>query len=85
MAEPGLDDRRRERDVEISRKYGATPIRTLRRIYGQSFALGFDASVELKDLLAASGEKALSQRHRNPLYEDHDAGILELHIQRQGG
>jgi len=41
MKEPGLDDRHRDKDGEISRKHGNTLVRTLRQIYGQSFASGF--------------------------------------------
>ena len=38
---PGLDNRHRTKDGEFSHKYGNTLIRTLRKIYGQSFAAGY--------------------------------------------
>jgi hypothetical protein len=34
MEQPGLHDRHRNKDGEISRKHGNTLIRTLRRVYG---------------------------------------------------
>jgi hypothetical protein len=83
MTQPQFEDRGRERDIEINKKHGHTPVTILRRIYGQSFALGFDASTTLKDLLGAPDSKALSQRHRTPLYDDYDSGVLDFQIQRQ--
>jgi hypothetical protein len=37
MSKAGLDNRHRNKDGEISGKYGNTLIRTLRKIYGQGF------------------------------------------------
>jgi hypothetical protein len=37
MSKAGLDSRHRNRDGEISGKHGNTLIRTLRKVYGQSF------------------------------------------------
>ena len=41
MSKAGLDNRHRNRDGEISHKHGDTLIRTLRKVYGQSFAAGY--------------------------------------------
>jgi len=41
MSKAGLDNRQRNHDGEISHKHGATPIGTLRKIYGQGFAAGY--------------------------------------------
>jgi len=40
MDQPGLHGRHRNKDGEISRKYGKTLIRTLKRAYGAGFAQG---------------------------------------------
>jgi hypothetical protein len=37
MSKAGLDNRHRNKDGEISGKHGNTPVRTLRKIYGQGF------------------------------------------------
>ena len=41
MSKAGLDNRHRNKDGEISGKHGNTLIRTLRKVYGQSFAAGY--------------------------------------------
>ena len=41
MSKAGLDNRQRNKDGEISHKHGNTLIRTLRKVYGQSFAAGY--------------------------------------------
>ena len=51
MAESGLDERHRDKDGEISKKHGNTLVRTLRKIYGQSFASGFADADTLKMVL----------------------------------
>jgi len=38
MSKASLDNRHRNKDSEISGKHGNTLIRTLRKVYGQSFA-----------------------------------------------
>ena len=38
MSKASLDNRHRNKDAEISGKHGNTLIRTLRKVYGQSFA-----------------------------------------------
>jgi hypothetical protein len=35
MSKAGLDNRHRNKDGEISGKHGNTPVRTLRKLYGQ--------------------------------------------------
>lgn len=80
MEQPGLHGRHRDKDGEISRKHGNTLVSTLRRIYGPSFAEGFAPHTKLSEVLAAIGEKSLSQLHRDQLHRDHDAGHLERKI-----
>ncbi len=41
MSKANLDNRHRNKDGEISGKHGNTLIRTLRKVYGQSFAAGW--------------------------------------------
>ena len=40
MEEPGLDNRHRDKNGEISKKHGNTLISTLRQTYGRGFAPG---------------------------------------------
>jgi len=40
LSNAGLDNRHRNKNGEISGKHGNTLIRTLRKVYGQSFAAG---------------------------------------------
>jgi hypothetical protein len=76
MHQPGLDDRHRDKDGEISRKHGNTLVRTLRSIYGQSFASGFSDTDNLAHVLrTAPTHTSLSQLRR-----DHVAGILSAKI-----
>lgn len=76
MHQPGLDDRHRDKDGEISRKHGNTLVRTLRRIYGQSFASGFADTDTLSHVLnTAPTHSSLSQLRR-----DHVAGTLSSKI-----
>jgi hypothetical protein len=70
MKEPGLDNRHRDKDGEISRKHGNTLVRTLRKIYGPNFASGFADSDTLSYVLqAAPAHASLTQLRR-----DYDAG-----------
>jgi hypothetical protein len=48
---PGLDSRHRNNDGEISHKHGNTLLRTLRKIYGQSFAAGYPETEKLSEVL----------------------------------
>jgi hypothetical protein len=72
MDQPGLHDRHRNKDGEISRKHGNTLIRTLRRVYGSGFAAWAAADEKLEDVLAKLDEHSLSQ-----LARDHEHGELE--------
>jgi hypothetical protein len=65
-------ERHRDKNGQISRKHGNTLVRTLRKIYGQTFAPGFADTDQLKDLLDRLDEPSLSHLHR-----DHDHGTLE--------
>jgi hypothetical protein len=75
MSKPGLDNRHRNKDGEISHKHGNTLIRTLRKIYGQSFAAGYPETEKLSDILHQLNETSLSQLRR-----DHETGHLEHKI-----
>jgi hypothetical protein len=78
MKEPGLDDRHRDKDGEISRKHGNTLVRNLRTIYGSSFAGGFAETDKLSDVLHREpAHSSLSQ-----LRKDHAAGTLEGKIKQ---
>ena len=78
MKEPGLDDRHRDKDGEISRKHGNTLVRTLRKIYGQSFASDFAETDKLSDVL----RKKLAHFSLTQLRKDHAAGTLESKIKQ---
>ena len=55
MSKATLDNRHRNKDAEISAKHGHTLIRTLRKVYGQSFAVGYGTTqpVRLAGLIVA--------------------------------
>jgi hypothetical protein len=71
MSKPGLDNRHRNKDGEISGKHGNTLLRTLRKIYGHSFAAGYPDTEKLSDVLLSLNETSLSQLRR-----DHETGHL---------
>jgi hypothetical protein len=75
MSKAGLDNRHRNKDGEISHKHGNTLIRTLRKVYGQSFAAGYPDAEKLSDVLLQLNETSLSQLRR-----DHETGHLEHKI-----
>ncbi len=75
MSKTGLDNRHRNKDGELSHKHGDTVIRTLRKIYGQSFAAGYPETEKLSEVLAQLNETSLSQLRR-----DHETGHLEHKI-----
>jgi hypothetical protein len=77
MKQPGLDQRHRDRNGEISRKHGNTLVGTLRRVHGQDFAEGFKDTDKLSDVLQTLDEPSLSQ-----LVRDHQAGMLEGKIKQ---
>ena len=72
MKQPGLDQRHRDKNGEISRKHGNTLVGTLRRTHGEDFAHGFRDNDKLADVLHALDEPSLSK-----LVRDHQAGTLE--------
>jgi hypothetical protein len=71
MSKAGLDNRHRNKDGEISHKHGDTLIRTLRKIYGPSFAAGYPETEKLGEVLLHLNETSLSQLRR-----DHQTGHL---------
>ena len=75
MSKAGLDNRNRNKDGEISSKHGNTLIRTLRKVYGQSFAAGYPETEKLRDVLLKLNETSLSQLRR-----DHETDHLEHKI-----
>jgi hypothetical protein len=75
MSKAGLDSRHRNRDGEIDGKHGNTLIRTLRKVYGQSFAAGYPETEKLSEVLLKLNETSLSQLRR-----DHETGHLEHKI-----
>lgn len=75
MEQPGLHGRHRDKNGEISRKHGNTLVRTLRKIYGPSFAQGAAPNEKLSDLLAELDEPSLTK-----LVHDHEHGHLERKI-----
>jgi hypothetical protein len=75
MSKAGLDNRHRNHDGEISHKHGNTMIRTLRKVYGQSFAAGHPETRTLSEVLLQLNETSLSQLRR-----DHETRHLEHKI-----
>jgi hypothetical protein len=75
MSKAGLDNRHRNNDGEISDKHGNTLIRTLRKVYGQSFAAGYHETQKLSEVLLKLNETSLTQ-----LRLDHETGHLERKI-----
>jgi hypothetical protein len=71
MSKAGLDNKHRNKDGEISGKHGNTLLRTLRKVYGQSFAAGYPETEKLSDVLLSLNETSLSQLRR-----DHETGHL---------
>jgi hypothetical protein len=75
MSKATVDNRHRNKDGEISGKYGNTLVRTLRKIYGPSFAAGYPETEKLREVLFKLNETSLSQLRR-----DHETGHLEKKI-----
>jgi hypothetical protein len=73
MSKAGLDNRKQ--DGEIGHKHGATPIGTLRKIYGQGFAAGYPPTDKLSDVFVYLNETSLSQLRR-----DYKTGHLDHKI-----
>lgn len=72
MQQPGLHNRHRNKDGEISRKHGNTLVSTLRKIYGPSFAPDARPDETLSEVLAELDEPSLTS-----LVHDHQHGNLE--------
>ena len=70
-----IDDRHRDKTGEIGKKHGNTLVRTLRKIYGTTFAAGQPETAQLSDVLAQLNETSLSQ-----LVHDQKNGRLEKKI-----
>jgi hypothetical protein len=75
MREPGLDNRHRDKNGEISRKHGNTLVGTLRKLYGPSFAPGCQDEEQLSSVLHRFDETSLSK-----LRKDHDGHQLGAKI-----
>jgi hypothetical protein len=75
MEQPGLDQRHRDKNGEISKKHGNTLVRTLRKIYGMTFAAGQPETAKLSDVLQQLNDTSLGQ-----LIHDHKNGHLEKRI-----
>jgi hypothetical protein len=60
MSKAGLDKRHRNKDGEITSKHGNTLIRTLRKIYGRSFAAGYPETEKLSEVLLKLNETSLT-------------------------
>ncbi len=73
MAQPGLDDRHRDQNGEISKKHGNTLVSTLRLIYGANFLSNFAPTDKLSDVL----KKEPAHTSLTQLRQDHAAGTLE--------
>jgi hypothetical protein len=67
-----IDARHRNKNGEIGRKHGKTPIHILRRHYGPSFAKGCGCREKLGNLLEGLDELSLSY-----LVSDYEGGKLE--------
>src|SRR5436190_9907611 len=75
MSKAGVDNRHRNKDGDISGKHGHTLLRTLRKLYGQSFAAGYLETDKLSEVLLKLNETSLSQLRR-----DHETGHLDRKI-----
>ncbi|MBR0776592.1 hypothetical protein JQ543_23405 [Bradyrhizobium diazoefficiens] len=72
-----VEDRYRDKNGEISKKYGNTLIRTLRKIYGNTFAAGHPETAKLDEVLQHLNETSLNQ-----LVHDHKNGHLAKRIKK---
>jgi hypothetical protein len=71
MSKASLDNRHRNTDGEISAKHGNTLIRTLRKIYGQSFAAGYPETEKLSEVLLKLNETSLLRRDHETRHLEH--------------
>jgi hypothetical protein len=65
LSQTGLDGRHRDKNGEISKKYGNTLIRTLRETYGPNFARGESDDAKLGGVLHRLDEPSLAALVRN--------------------
>jgi hypothetical protein len=72
-----LDYRHRDPDGLIAQKHGSTLIRTLRRLYGKSFAPGFQESEMLSQVLQKIDQPSLSA-----ILRDEELGKLTTKVAR---
>jgi hypothetical protein len=72
-----LDYRHRDPDGIIAQKHGSTLIRTLRRLYGSSFAPGFQESAMLSQVLQKIDQPSLSA-----ILRDEELGKLTSKVAR---
>lgn len=77
MKEPGLYNRHRDKDGEISSKHGNTLVRTLRKMYGHRFATGFSDTDKLSEVL----QKSPANFSLTQLRKDYATGMLNAKIQ----
>ncbi len=66
VPQTGLKGRHRDLDGQASRKHGDTLVGTLRGTYGNDFAPGARADMELRTLLQRTGAHSLSQYLKKP-------------------
>jgi hypothetical protein len=78
MSKAGLDNRHRNRDGEISGKHGNTPVRTLRKIYGQGFAARYPETAQPSEVMLQLNETSLSQLRRD--HETHHLKHKVAHV-----
>src|SRR4029077_5598048 len=76
MSRAGLDNRHRNKDGEISSKHGNTLIRTLRKIYGQSFAAGYPETEKLREVLLKLNETWQGQDGQNETEQPNHSASL---------
>ena len=87
MSKAGLDNRKQ--DGEIGHKHGATPIGTLRKIYGQGFAAGYPPTDTLSDVLP-SPERDVAEpasprlQDRSSRSQDHERLALKTAVISRG-
>jgi len=78
MYQPGFEQRYSQMDTDLSRDYGDTPVRTLRKIYGLGFAKGFPETARLGYVLRVQPTQASLM----PLRHDYAIGVLPGRIAR---
>ncbi len=58
---------------------------TLRKIYGQSFAVSLSPATTLYEALELFGSHAIGEMHLKMLQQDYDDGLLERKIKKALG